>query len=166
MKPLSMNRTVSLAAAAGLFVLILIAGCTSPTGTGFPPPGTQEATVSPVPPTAVPATPVVETPEAVSTLPEEQFVDIAVTKERPDATIHLLYNGGKGELSVQSVLLVVTRSDGQVIQEYLNDNSRKPQRGDELVVQGTRGTDRAEVYVTSANKVYKIFDKPLVTAPV
>ena len=157
-----MNRTVTLAAAAGLIAIILITGCTSPTGAGFPTPGTSATPTSP--PTAAATTPATQVPVAVSTLPEEQFVDIAVTKERPDATIHLLYNGGKGELFVQNVLLVVTRSDGQVIQEYLDDNSRKPQRGDELVVQGTRGSDRVQVYVTSANRVYQIFDKSLVSS--
>jgi len=157
-----MNRTVTLAAAAGLIAIILITGCTSPTGAGFPTPGTSATPTSP--PTAAATTPATQVPVAVSTLPEEQFVDIAVTKERPDATIHLLYNGGKGELFVQNVLLVVTRSDGQVIQEYLDDNTRKPQRGDELVVQGTRGSDRVQVYVTSANRVYQIFDKPLVSS--
>jgi len=157
-----MNQTASLAAAAGLLILVLITGCTSPTGTGFPAPVTQ-ATPSPLPST-VPVTSVTATPVAVATLPEEQFVDVSVTKERPDASIHLLYNGGKGEMFVQNILLVVTRSDGRVIQEYLNDNSRKPRRGDELVVQGTRGTDQVQVYIRSSNTVYKIIDESLVTS--
>ena len=55
---------------------------------------------------------VISTPLAVETLPLEQFVDINVEKERPDATIHLLYNGGKGEIFVQNIMMRVTRSDG------------------------------------------------------
>ena len=54
----------------------------------------------------------ISTPLAVETLPIEQYVDINVEKQRPDATIHLLYNGGKGEIFVQNVMMRVTRSDG------------------------------------------------------
>ena len=63
---------------------------------------------------------------------------------------------------VQSIYVVVTRSDGQVIEQYMNDNTRKPRRGDELVIQGTRGSDQVQVYLTSAGKVYKFIDEPLV----
>lgn len=148
-------------AAAGLILLILSAGCTSPTDVGITP--VESPTLLP---TAMPPTPEVtvsiEKPVAVETLPPEQFVDIRVTKERPDASIHVLYNGGKGEMFVQSIYVVVTRSDGQVIEQYMNDNTRKPQRGDELVIQGTRGSDQVQIYLTSANKVYKFIDEPLV----
>ena len=102
------------------------------------------------------------TPVPVETLPEEQYVSLELSKERPDFTIHLLYNGGKGEIFVQNIMMRVTRSDGQVTEEYMNGNSRKPQRGDELVMEGTRGNDRAEVFVTSAGRTYKVIDRPLV----
>ncbi|MDO9324560.1 MAG: hypothetical protein Q7T80_06330, partial [Methanoregula sp.] len=100
---------------------------------------------------------------AVDTLPPEQFVDLQLTKERPDFTLHLLYNCGKGEIYVQKVLMKVTLSDGQVIQQYMNDGLRKPRRGDELVIQGSRGNDRVEVFVTSAGVTYKAIDKPMIT---
>ena len=107
---------------------------------------------------------VVATPIAVDTMPPEQFVDLQLTKERPDFSLHLLYNGGKGELFVQNIMMKVTRSDGQVIEQYLNDGQRKPRRGDELVIQGSRGNDRVEVFVTSAGKTYKAIDKPMITS--
>ena len=147
-------------AAAGLVLLILSAGCTSPTQVGISPAETPTQVPPVLPPT--PETTVIEKPVPVETLPVEQFVDIRVTKERPDASIHVLYNGGKGEMFLQSIYVVVTRSDGQVIEQYMNDNTRKPRRGDELVIQGSRGSDQVQVYLTSANKVYKFIDEPLV----
>ena len=88
-------------------------------------------------------------------------MDIQVEKQRPDATIHLVYNGGKGEIFVQNIMMRVTRSDGQVEEKYLNDGNRKPRRGDELVMQGSRGTDQVVVFLTSAGKTYKIYNEPL-----
>jgi len=146
------------------FVLVLcalLAGCTSPTQAEIKP--VDILTPIPSPVTSSIAT-VVATPLAVDTLPPEQFVDLQLTKERPDFSLHLLYNGGKGELFVQNIMMKVTRSDGQVIQQYLNDGQRKPRRGDELVIQGSRGNDRVEVFVTSAGKTYKVIDKPMITS--
>ena len=146
------------------FVLVLcalLAGCTSPTQAEIKP--VDILTPIPSPVTSSIAT-VVATPLAVDTLPPEQFVDLQLTKERPDFSLHLLYNGGKGELFVQNIMMKVTRSDGQVIQQYLNDGQRKPRRGDELVIHGSRGNDRVEVFVTSAGKTYKVIDKPMITS--
>src|SRR5665647_3027892 len=109
-------------------------------------------------PTPLPTTPpsmVTSIPAAIGTLPVEQYVDIQVEKQRPDATIHLLYNGGKGEIFVQSVMMRVARSDGTVEEKFLNDDTRKPQRGDELVMDGTRGVDQVAVFLTSAGITYK-----------
>ena len=100
----------------------------------------------------------------METLPSEQFVDLQLTKERPDFTLHLLYNGGKGEVFVQNILMKVTLSDGTVVQQYMDDGTRQPRRGDELVIQGTRGSDRVEVFVTSAGRTYKVLDKPMLTS--
>jgi hypothetical protein len=44
----------------------------------------------------------------------------------------------------------------------MNDGNRKPRRGDELVVDGTRGTDFVQVYLTSAGRTYKVIEEPLV----
>lgn len=158
MQALFMQKTIILGAVTGLVLCILAAGCTSP------------ATVTPVQ-TSLPPRPtvqsssvatVVSTPLAVETLPSEQYVDLVLSKQRPDSTIHLLYNGGKGEVFVQNIMMQVTRSDGQVSQQYMNDGTRKPQRGDELVMDGTRGSDQVVVYLTSAGKTYKVIDQPLV----
>lgn len=158
-----MKSTLILLAMACLLLCALSAGCTSPTQVEINPPGTTATpTATTLPPATSPSTAtVISTPLAVETLPSEQTVDIVVYKQRPDATIHLVYNGGMGEIFVQNVMMRVTRSDGQVNEHYLNDGTRKPRRGDELVMDGTRGTDRVVVFLTSAGKTYKIFDEPL-----
>ena len=154
-----MKLTIIVLAVFGLVLSSLIAGCTSPAQTPVTPASTPVPTSTPGISTAVLT--VVSTPVAVETLPAEQFVDLELSKQRPDSTIHLLYNGGKGEVFVQNILMKVTRSDGQVIQQYMNDSNRKPRRGDELVIEGTRGSDQVVVYLTSAGKTYKVIDRSL-----
>ena len=161
-----MKSTLFLLAALGLVLCALSAGCTSPSQAEIKPLETTVPTPPPITSTSTSTSSstitVVSTPVAVETLPAEQYVDIQVEKQRPDGTIHLLYNGGKGEMFVQNIMMRVTRSDGQVEEQYLNEKTRKPRRGDELVMAGTRGSDQVVVFLTSAGKTYRIFDKPLV----
>jgi hypothetical protein len=157
-----MHYTLILAAVTGIVLCAVIAGCTSPTQAEIKP--VEIVTTAPVAvSTAATISSVVATPVQVQTLPSEQNVDFQLTKERPDYTLHLLYNGGKGEAFIQNVLMKVTLSDGTVVQQYMNDGQRRPRRGDELVVQGTRGSDRVEVFVTSAGVTYKVLDQPMAT---
>ncbi len=145
---------------AGLILCALSAGCTSTGPTEKETPATTTIP-SPPPTTSFSIATVVSIPVAVETLPAEQLVDVQVYKQRPDATIHLIYNGGRGEIFADNVLMRVTLSTGQVEEQYLNDGTRKPRRGDELVIAGTRGTDQVAVFLTSAGRTYKIYDMPL-----
>jgi len=158
-----MKCTLILVATLGLVLCALSAGCSSPTQVEIKP---LETTVPAPPPTTTTTSTatVVSTPVAVETLPAGQDVNIQVEKQRPDASIHLLFNGGEGEMFVQNIMMRVTRSDGQVEEQYLNDGTRKPRRGDELVIAGTRGSDQVVVFLTSSGKTYRIFDKPLVSS--
>jgi len=143
-----------------LMVCVLFAGCTSPTEAKIKP----FVTTVPTPPTATTSSStstVVSTPQSVETLPYEQNVGILVEKQRPDATIHLIYTGGTGEDNVWNIMMRVTRSDGTVEEKYLNDGTRRPRLNDALVMDGTRGVDQVAVFLTSAGKTYKVFDKPL-----
>jgi hypothetical protein len=161
MQEICMKYALISAVLAGLVLCALCAGCTSPTQAVMKP----GAVSTPAPAdTLSPATPstAIATPVQVQTLPAEQYVDIQLSKERPDNTLHLLYNGGKGEINVQNILMRVTLSTGEVIEQYMNDNQRHPRRGDELIIRGTSGSDRVEVYVTSVGQTYKIIDKPMV----
>jgi hypothetical protein len=160
MKALSMQKSLVILAFFGLVLCALFAGCTSPTGAGIQTTGT---TVPSLPPTLpMSEVTVIPTPLPVETLPAEQDVDLVLSKQRPDSSIHLLYNGGKGEVFVQNIMMKVTLSNGQVVQQYMNDGNRKPRRGDELVIEGTRGTDLVQVYLTSAGRTYKVKEESLV----
>ena len=160
MKALSMQKSLVMSALFGLLLCALFAGCTSPTGSEIKSTGTPVPTTLPAPPTSE-AT-IMPTPLPVETLPAEQDVALVLSKQRPDSSIHLLYNGGKGEVFVQNIMMKVTFSNGQVVQQYMNDGNRKPRRGDELVVDGTRGTDFVQVYLTSAGRTYKVKEESLV----
>ncbi len=157
-----MKYTAILVVTLGLVLCALSAGCTSPTKVEIKPVETAVSTPSPTISTSSSTATVVSTPVAVETLPAGQYVNIQIEKQRPDASIHLLYNGGEGEMFVQNILMRVTRSDGQVEEKYLNDGVRKPRRGDELVMAGTRDSDQVVVFLTSSGKTYRIYDKPLV----
>jgi hypothetical protein len=159
MKAISMQKTLVKLAFFGMVIYALFAGCTSPTGAEIKPAVTPITTS----PTTLPASEatVISTPNPVETLPAEQDVDLVLSKQRPDSSIHLLYNGGKGEKVVQNIMMKVTLSNGQVVQQYMNDGNRKPRRGDELVIEGTRGSDFVQVYVTSAGRTYKIKEESL-----
>ena len=157
-----MKFTITLVAAIGIVVCALSAGCTTPTQPELNPPETTVPSLTTVTSQSSSTSTVVSTPVAIETLPAGQNINIHIEKQRPDATIHLLYNGGEGEVFVQNIMMRVTRSDGQVEEQYLNDKTRKPRRGDELVIDGTKGTDQVVVFLTSSGKTYRIFDKPLV----
>ena len=155
-----MKRILFLFITSILMVCMLSAGCTSPTearikpyGTTVPAPLTTTTSTS--------ASTVVSTPQSLETLPYEQKVNIEVTKQRPDASIHMIFLGGKGEDYVQNIMVRVTRSDGTVEEKYLNDGIRRPRPYDELVIDGSRGIDQVAVFLTSLGKTYKIYDKPV-----
>jgi hypothetical protein len=155
-----MQKSLVMLVFSGLVLCALFAGCTSPTGAEIKPAETTVPLPLPTLPTSMVT--VIPTPLPVETLPGEQYVDLVLSKQRPDSSIHLLYNGGKGEVFVQNIMMKVTLSNGQVVQQFMNDGSRKPRRGDELVIEGTRGTDVVQVYLTSAGRTYKVKEESLV----
>jgi hypothetical protein len=155
-----MQKILVMSAFLGLVLCALFAGCTSPTQAEIKPAVTTVPTPPPTLSTSV-AT-VVSTPLPVETVPSEQDVALVLSKQRPDSSIHLLYNGGKGEVFVQNIMMKVTLSNGKVVQQYMNDGNRKPRRGDELVIEGTRGSDLVQVYITTAGRTYKVREESLV----
>jgi len=146
-------------ACVALFFCAMFAGCTSPTQAEIKPLETT-VTTTVVPETLVTVVETTTTLESIVPLPANLYVDVRLTKDRPTSKIHMLYNGGNGEIFVQSVRLKVTRSDGTVTDQFL-DGGNQPKRGDEMVVVGTRTGDHCEVWVTTAGKVYKIIDEDL-----
>ncbi|MGA2698441.1 MAG: hypothetical protein ABSE74_02245 [Methanoregula sp.] len=153
-----MRYTTIAATCIVLLFCALFAGCTSPTQAEIKPVATTVTATMPA--TTPPVAEVTTTFESVVSLPPNLMVDLELTKDRPTSQIHLLYNGGPGEIFVQNVTMKVTRSDG-TITEQLMDGGLQPKRGDELIVQGTRTGDQCEVWVTTAGKVYKVIDQNL-----
>lgn len=151
-----MKHTFLLLSAVLLVLLLAGAGCTENKPVAATPvPTTQTPEATP------PTTAVTSPPEPVVTLPENQKVSLELTKDRVYSEIHLLYNGGGGELFTQKVEMKVTRSDGQV-NDYIMSNGNRPKRGDEIVATGTRGSDRCEIWVTSGGVRYKVIDQSLI----
>ncbi len=154
-----MKRVFLLFTAALLLLLLVSAGCTENKPVQQPTPVPIITT-----PTEIPTTLAIVTPtpiEPVATLPPKQNVDLELTKDRVYSKIYLLYNGGGGELFTQKVEMRVTRSDG-VVTDYVMSDGKAPKRGDQIEAQGTRGSDRCEVWVTSAGTRYKVRDQSLI----
>jgi hypothetical protein len=149
-----------------LLLCILTAGCTSDVVDGFlatpttvPPPTT--AIIKPVtqpPATTVATSSPVPTPEPVQILPAERQVNLVLTKDRPTSEIHLLFQGGPGEIYVTRVMMRVYTSETAYL-EYIMSKGSKPIPGDEIIAPGTRSGDRCEVFVISAGTRYKVIDE-------
>lgn len=145
-----------------VLLLVLASGCITITGTPASTtqvptlsPATEPVTetVTPVPPSTPPI------PEPIQVMPRERQVTVLLTKDRPTSEIHLQYQGGPGELFVNKILMRVYSSD-TVYQEYAMSGGKKPLVGDEIVVMGTRGQDRCEVFIISSGTRYKVLDAP------
>jgi hypothetical protein len=154
-----MSRTIILIAALAIVLCVLASGCTS-----SPPPA--PATPAPTPePTPVPttvATVATTAPgsEPVQSLPAAQQVSLSLTKDRPTSEIHLLYEGGPGNLYTNTVVMRVYSSPTE-FKEYTMNDGKKLAAGMEIVAPGTKGADRVEVFVTSSGVRYKVMDQTI-----
>ena len=141
-----------------LSLLLLAAGCTSPAprqpSTPVPTPEqTREVTTSALP-TATPAGSTL--PGPTQTIPSQTQVFVGVEKAGTySTTIITSFDGGKGMSQVSKIDVRVTHPDGSVV-----SGTMKPIKGETLELEGTNGTDRAEVTVTMmSGNVYKIIDQ-------
>lgn len=159
-----MTRTVILVPAFLLLLCVCFAGCTDSSGTPGPAITAPEPSPSPSPtPVTIPVTvtttpPPVPTVELIQRLPAERQVNLVLTKDRPTSEIHLLYQGGPGEIYVNRIMMRVYSTMTEY-REYIMSNGRKPIPGDEIVAPGTRQGDRCEVFVISAGTRYKVMDE-------
>jgi hypothetical protein len=142
---------------------MLIAGCTQT----IPAPATTPATFSTSLQT-IPTTASTPEPTPLAYIPGPMPSNFAVTADivrntvavKPYITIS--YRGGKGINYVYSMEVVVTRSDGVVVQ----DTILHPRVNDVIELEGTTGTDRVQVFITLVTKdpppgPYLIFDKEM-----
>jgi hypothetical protein len=150
-----------------LLLCILTAGCMSDLTDGNP----ANPTAVPSPATAIITMPVIQSPtmtvaipspvpttEPVRILPAERQVNLVLTKDRPTSEIHLLFQGGPGEIYVTRVMMRMYTSE-TAYQEYIMSKGSKPIPGDEIIAPGTRSGDRCEVFVISAGSRYKVIDE-------
>jgi hypothetical protein len=163
-KPPDMKHVIILIPALVILLCVLSSGCTTSSGTDTP---ATPVTV-PVPitepvimTTPLSTPPVVLTKEPIQILPRERQVNVMLTKDRPTSEIHLQFQGGPGEIFVSKILMRVYTSD-TAYQEFVMSDGKKPIPGDEIVVPGTRGKDRCEVFVISAGTRYKVMDEPAI----
>ena len=156
----TMNYCIILVLSLAVLSCLVVSGCTAPapvTPVTTVPATTVTVTEAPtlvVPPTA-------PTTEPVESLPPERQVNLVLTKDRPTSEIHLLYQGGPGDIFVTKILMRVYAADG-TYKEYAMSNAQKPIPGDEIVAPGTRNPDRCEVFVDSSGTRYKVIDGPAI----
>ena len=149
-----MKRPVTLLFSLAILICLFAAGCTTTPAPAAIPAPTVEQTTEPVTPLVTTA----PTTEPVRSLPTEQAVNLVLTKDRPSSEIHLLYQGGPGDVLVSKILMRVYAEDG-TSKEYVMNNAQKPIPGNEIVAPGTRNPDRCEVFVISSGTRYKVIDE-------
>lgn len=155
-----MKRLITLIPILVILVCVFSSGCTSGSGTETPatvsttPVPTTEPVAVSSPQSTLPAAP---TTEPIQNMPSDQQVNVLLSKDRPTSEIHLQYQGGPGERYTNQVMMRVYTSD-TAYQEFVMSDGKKPLPGDEIVVPGTRGKDRCEVFVVSAGVRYKVLD--------
>lgn len=151
-----MTRVI-LVAAALLALALVCAGCTGEKPVAATPAPTTLTPSPTTPPTAAPTAGI----DPVRTLPPAQDVDLDLSKDRVYSDITLIYNGGGGEMFTNKIEMRVTLPTGEVT-DYVMNNGAKPKRGDTIVAKGSRGSDKCEVWVTSAGLRYKVIEENLV----
>jgi hypothetical protein len=146
-----MQHTITVLAILLVCAAIGIAGCTGTTSTPAQPAATAAAPAATQ--AAAPATNnLVTSPTDV--VPDNNAVSVIVQEKVYDATIPVVFDGGKGQYLVKSARVVLYRSDGQVINQNLGIK-----KGDLVSLQGTKQTDRVVAYVTEVNgQEYKVAD--------
>jgi hypothetical protein len=130
---------------------LAIAGCTStPTTPAAPSPasGTTAGGTSPASSGAV----LTSVPTDIVPGPNQVTVDVGVKDYL--GNIEVIYQGGMGQIHVKKISAKITRADGQTQTKPLENK-----KGSTIELEGTKQTDRVEVWVDMDNgQTYKIND--------
>ena len=101
---------------------------------------------------------VVLTTVPTQSMPKDTELFIEVDKDSTNAMVTIQFAGGPGLGRVMDNTVILTRSDGTEARGKLDFN----QRSSEIMLQGTRGTDRLQVEITQySGATYIIVDKLL-----
>lgn len=155
-----MKRSLLILVGITMVLCIWMAGCSQPsqeqtTPTPTTMPVTTATTAVPTSPTQGPSPTAgfIEGP-----LPSQYSVDVQVVRNTVATSpmITVTFRGGKGINFVHSMDVVVSRSDGQIVTGSLY----KPKVNDQLDLEGTRGTDRVEVFINLiTGDRYRVYDQ-------
>ncbi|MEN6610252.1 MAG: hypothetical protein ABFC24_05370 [Methanoregulaceae archaeon] len=131
-----------------LILLMVAAGCTGSSGSSSGSPASATGTSS------APAGSDL-TPTATDALPNGYSVTVDVGEKDYLGKVAVIFQGGDGQIHTKSGTATLTRADGQVVTGTFGNT-----KGSEAELQGTKQTDRIQVWVTMDNgKTYKIIDK-------
>jgi hypothetical protein len=147
-----MKYKLAVSAIVLICAAIIFAGCTSPSGSsaasGSGSSGASSGTSSLV-------------TQATDAIPDYNSVTVDVGEKDYLGKIPVIFQGGKGQISVKKIDVKLTRTDGSTQTATVGIN-----KGDEFDLDGTRGTgslqgqpDRVEVWVTmNSGTTYKVAD--------
>jgi hypothetical protein len=94
-------------------------------------------------------------PSPTDVVPDNNGVTVTVKEKVYDGTIPVVFSGGKGQSLVSSIDVTMYTSDGRVVTAKIGTKKE-----DEVILQGTRQTDRVVVYVSEMNgQRYKVVDE-------
>lgn len=145
-----MQQNLAIIALLLLCAAISFAGCTGPAGI----PAQPAATAAPAGTQAPVSSHNDLVVKPTDAMPDNNYVSVIVQEKEYDATITVVFDGGKGQYLTKSASVTLYRSDGQVITENLGIK-----KGDLVRLQGTRQTDRVVAYVSQVNgETYKVAD--------
>ncbi|MGD0081356.1 MAG: hypothetical protein ABSB80_12005 [Methanoregula sp.] len=143
-----MQDTIALPLTLLLCAAILFAGCTGspgPAGTSSPPTGTASG--------SAPAGGSLTT-SPTDAMPANIAETLTVQEKVYDGTIPVIFNGGMEQNLIAAINVTLYRADGQIVTRTIGTK-----KGDEVILQGTKQTDRVVVYMTMMNGVtYKVAD--------
>ena len=133
---------------------LVVVGCTS---TQPSPSSTTPGSGSPAA-TGIPTNPVSSmvslTTVPTDIVPSSNQVTVDVGVKDYLGNIEVIYQGGMGQIHVKKITATITRSDGTIRTAFLENK-----KGFSVELEGTKQTDRVEVWVTMDNgETYKIND--------
>jgi len=129
--------------------LVFAAGCTGTQGSSSPSSG------SPSTGTASIAAGSNLVPGPTDAVPDANQVTVDVGLKDYLGVVPVIFEGGNGLVHLKYGTARITRADGQVITQQFGNT-----KGSETDLQGTKQTDRVEVWVTMDNgKTYKVIDR-------
>jgi len=140
-----------------LIVLVWGAGCVGSPGNTTPATTPKTTVTSPLPTTVPVGIPTADNsllPTPTQVPPDNMQVAVDVAKDAVYATITVTFRDGLGQYLVDTMWVRVTLADGNVVEGTLGKDV-----GDTFTTQGTKRSDRVEVFVRYYDgSVYKIYD--------